>query len=283
MAYCTNCGAPLKGRYCQRCGAKSDQAPDMAPGAPPPASTGPAGPPAQAPPRQSKALTYVLLGCAGVVVLALVGAIALGLFVRQKAAEMGRDPAMAAVKMAAALTPDIEVVNADEATGRITLRNKKTGKTVTMDVEDVQKGRISFEGEGGERVTIQGEGEGTSGAFRITTPEGEFRAGTAIPRNLPSWIPLCPGAEREQVVVAESEREGLGTLHLTCSGSVEDVAAFYERQLKAAGMAVEKQRVLAGSSNMVTLKAERSGGESLTATILSAEEGTAAHLVYKSR
>ena len=60
----------------------------------------------------------------------------------------------------AALNPNVEVVSTDERAGKITLRDKQTGKTVTFDARDVQKGHISFEGDNGEKVEIQGEGQG---------------------------------------------------------------------------------------------------------------------------
>jgi hypothetical protein len=188
---------------------------------------------------------------------------------------------MAAAKMVAALNPEIEVVSADEATGRITLREKKTGKTVTMDFRDVQKGRIRFEGEGGERVEIEGDKE--KGSFRLKTPEGEFRAGSGSLAALPRWVPLCPGAEPAGTFSAQGVKEATGMLHVKCRGTVEEVAAFYERELKAAGMAVERQAIQSGAAGMVILKGERQGGESLNATILSTDEGTVGHLVYKAR
>lgn len=282
MAYCTNCGAPMEGLYCTQCGAKSAEAGDPASGTPP-AGLPPSETFSQTPPRKNKVLMYALFGCGGVLVVALAAAIALGLFVRQKAGDVGRNPAMAAAKMVAALNPDIEVVSADEASGRITLREKKTGKTVTMDFRDVQKGRIRFEGEGGERVEIESEGEGKSGSVRMTTPEGEFRAGRGSLGALPSWVPLCPGAEPAGAFSAQSVQESTGMVHVKCRGSVEEVAAFCERELKGAGMKVERQAILTGAANMVILKGERRGGESVNATILSTDEGTVAQLVYKLR
>lgn len=283
MAYCTNCGAPMEGLYCTQCGARSAEGGEPVSGAPPPSGSPPSGASSPASPGKSKTLMYVLFGCGGVLVVALAAAIALGLFVRQKAGDVGRNPAMAAAKMVAALNPDIEVVSADEASGRITLREKKTGKTITMDFRDVQKGRISFEGDGGERVEIESEGEGKSGTFRMKTPEGELRAGAGSLASLPSWVPVCPGAAPGEAFSAQSVEERTGTVHLKCRGPVEEVAAFYERQLKAAGMKVQRQAVLAGEANMVILGGQGRSGEELNVTVMSTDEGTAAHLVYKHR
>jgi hypothetical protein len=58
--------------------------------------------------------------------------------------KFGNNPGFAAAKMMTALNPDVDVVKADENTGKITLRDKKTGKTAVLDFQDIQKGRISF-------------------------------------------------------------------------------------------------------------------------------------------
>lgn len=277
MPFCTNCGAPLEGEYCTQCGAKSG----VASHTPPPSPPGTAAPP---PAGRNKILTYVLLGCGGVIVVGLVAAITLGLFVRQKAGDIGKNPAMAAAKMVAALNPDIEVVSADEATGRITLREKKTGKTVTMDFRDVQKGRIRFEGEGGERVEIETEGEGKPGSVRMTTPEGEFRTGQGSLASLPDWVPLCPGAQPGGAFSAQSLKEDTGMLQLRCGGSVEQVATFYEGELKAAGMVVRRQALQSGGAHLVILTGEdRQTGRSLSATVASSDGSTTANILYKNR
>ncbi|MCL6546407.1 MAG: hypothetical protein K6T61_14370 [Bryobacteraceae bacterium] len=277
MPFCTNCGAPMEGLYCTKCGAKSGEASETPSAPTPPSATTP-------PARKSKVLTYVLLGCGGLVVVAVVSAIALGLFVRQRAGDISKNPAMAAAKMVAALNPDIEVVSADEATGRITLREKKTGKTITMDFRDVQKGRIRFEDESGERVDIETEGEGKSGSFRVTTPEGEFRAGQGSLADLPSLVPLCPGAQPSGAFSAQSLKEDSGMLQIRCGGSVEQVTAFYEGAMKAVGMSVQRHAAVSGGAHLVILTGEnRSAGHSMNATITSSDGGTAANILYKSR
>jgi len=169
MAFCTNCGAPLQGQFCVKCGAKAD------------AGTPPAAAPSEqaAPPqRKSKVLVWVLLGCGGLIALVLIAMLALGLFIRHRASEFGGNPGFAAAKMLAAMNPNVEVVAADEATGKITLRHKRTGKTVTLDFRDVQEGRISFEDEDGKKVEIETRGEGGRGSVTVKEPDGTTRDST---------------------------------------------------------------------------------------------------------
>src|SRR3984893_115184 len=158
MAFCTNCGASMEGQFCTKCGANSAAVtPEgVQPAAAPPAAPQ-AGPPA---PKKSNVLVWVLAGGGGLIVIIIFVMMAVSFFVARKASEFGKNPGFAAAKMMASLNPNVEVVKADENTGKITLRDKQTGKTVTLDFEDIQKGRISFEGEGGEKAVLLGEGEG---------------------------------------------------------------------------------------------------------------------------
>jgi len=277
MAFCTSCGAPLEGSFCTQCGAKSGEE----------ASAGPASQvqsPVQAPARKSKALTYVLFGCGGLIVIAIVSAIAFGLFVRQKAGDFSKNPAMAAARMVAAMNPDIEVVSADEATGRITLREKKTGKTVTMDFREIQKGRITFEGDEGESVDIHAQGGGDSGSMTVRSKDGTMVIGQGSLAQVPRWVPRCPGAQPAGSVSSQGQNEDGGMLHLKCDGSVEEVAAYYERELKREGMTVKRQAILSGETNMVMLTAQEPGsGHGVNATVLASGEGTVAQLVYQTK
>src|ERR1700731_1582662 len=53
MAFCSNCGAAVDGRFCPKCGSAIDAGAPAGPGAPPPAAPGPpppAGPPLGGPP-----------------------------------------------------------------------------------------------------------------------------------------------------------------------------------------------------------------------------------------
>ena len=177
MAFCTNCGASMEGRFCTKCGAMADAvAPEGAqPAAPPPAAP-PAGPPVGPPAaKKSNVLVWVLGGCGGLILIAILVMMAVSFFVARKAHEFGKNPGFAAAKMMASLNPNVDVVKADEDTGKITLRDKKTGKTVTLDFRDIQKGRLSFEGEGGEKIDIQGEAQGGAGSMTIKGPDGSMQ------------------------------------------------------------------------------------------------------------
>lgn len=86
---------------------------------------------------------YVLAGCLGLVVIGVLIVAGTGYFVAKKVKDAGVDPALfrtnpmvAAAKVLARNNPDLDVLSVDKDTGVVTVRQKSTGKTVTLDFED---------------------------------------------------------------------------------------------------------------------------------------------------
>lgn len=200
----------------------------MASYAPPP----PPPPPAQ-PSGKTSPLVWILLGCGGLILLvgiAAIVALSYGWHVFQ------RNPAATIAKIALAANPNAEVVSMDEDRGKVVIRDKRTGKTVTLNLEDVKRGRISFEGERGERVTIQGQGE--SGAVKVESPEGTATFGAGGPVKLPSWFPAYSGVTPRGTYSFSDNASDAAGFQFTTSDSPEQVLQFYETGLKNAGLKV---------------------------------------------
>ncbi len=213
------------------------------------------------------------------IVLGLICSLALGLFVRNKASEFGGNPAFAAARMMASMNPNVEVVEADEGSGKITLRDKRTGKTVTMDFRDIQKGRISFEGENGEKVDIAGEGE--KGSVSVKTNEGTAQFGAGSLADVPGWVPKYPGAEAVGTFSSQTEGKEGGAFQLKCSGSVQKVADYYEQSLKSAGMTIQRQMMPGGAGVAMVKGTDSAQGREITVTVMGGEGGAIAHVVYE--
>ncbi len=281
MAYCTNCGAPLEGQFCQNCGARAGEQPPEASSA----ASG-AGPEAQATPpafKRSKALTWTLVGCGGLLAAVLIAAIALGIFVRRQAGDLGSNPGFAAAKMIAAMNPDIEVVKADERTGKITLREKKTGKTVTLDFRDIQKGRISFEGDQGERVDVETEGEGERGSVRVKTEKGTLEWGAGSSDQAPDWVPRYPGGKITGSFSGNGAGRLSGGLQISSQDSVQKVADFYESALKSAGMQTERSSFSSAGQQVISVKGTTADGRQVVATVTNAGGETTAAVMYSEQ
>ena len=195
MPFCSSCGSPMEGNFCAKCGTRTGSTATA--GSPPPAATPIATPPGTGAPAKEKGTAVLDPGGGGIFVLTSIAVIGGGLFVAHKVKQAGIDPelieknpGLAAAKMIAAMNPDVDVVSTDENSGTITLRDKKSGETVTMNFEDVEKGRIVFEGKGGEKVEIQGQGEGSSRSLRVDSSEGSMVFGAGAASFQLGWPPI---------------------------------------------------------------------------------------------
>ncbi|HWN97740.1 MAG TPA: hypothetical protein VNS63_00560 [Blastocatellia bacterium] len=195
------------------------------------------------PQKKSNVLTYILVGCGTFVILGVIAVVAGGYFVWNKAKEAGLDPelmqkqpALAAAKMMVAMNPDIELVSVDEAKGLITVKDKKTGETVTINLADAQKGKVVFKKDGEDDVTVEGKANETAGSLEVKTKEGVAKFGSAAAEEgLPEWFPPYPGANVHGNYSSHGKDGYAGGFQFTTQDSVEQVIKFYEDNLRQAG------------------------------------------------
>jgi hypothetical protein len=230
MGFCTNCGAALQGQFCTKCGQSASE--PVTPAASMPAPVAVAG-------GKRTIWPYFLFGCLGLIVLSVLAMVGTGLFVAKKVKDAGldpglmeRNPAAAVAKILATVNPDIEILNFDEARGIIRVREKSTGKVMTLNFEDAKRGKIVFQEEGKGEVRIEGEG----GKVQIKTPEGTAEIGTGTLK-LPAWLPAYPSIASVDMNVTSSDG---GMAVFRSKDDTAAVADFYESALNKAGMKVNK-------------------------------------------
>lgn len=228
MAFCTNCGAALQGQFCTKCGQSASEPVT-------PVAAAPAAPVA----AKRTIWPYFLFGCLGLIVLSVLAMVGTGLFVAKKVKDAGldpdlmqRNPAAAVAKVLATVNPDIEVLDFDEQRGIIRVREKSTGKVMTLNFEDAKRGRIVFQEEGKGEVKIEGEG----GKVQVTTPEGTAEIGTGTLK-LPAWLPAYPTISSVDMNVTSGDG---GMAVFRSKDDTAAVAGFYESALNKAGMKVNK-------------------------------------------
>ncbi len=222
----------------------------------------PATPGSMPPRKKTSPWVWIVAGVLGFLLLIVVALSVGAYFVYHKAREYGvaaeKNPGLAAAKLLAAINPDVEVVSTDDNRGLITIRDKKTGKTVTINFEDIQKGRISFEEEGKERVSIEAKGE-DSDSLELKSGGETVRFGAGGPLKLPDWFSSYPGAKVSNTYVSQGKETGVTGFHFTTSDSVDQVARFYERGLKKSGLKVQTHMLSANdktSGGIVSAKDE---------------------------
>jgi len=195
-----------------------------APAAAPMAATPVAAAPAK---RGLSPIVWVLIIVGGLILLTIVGVVGAGFFLVHKAHQAGfdselmqRNPGYATAKMIIAMNPEVEEVSHDEASGTITVREKKTGKVTTMNFGDIKNGHFSFsaQDDNGKTATMEfGEGAG----------------------KLPSWVPVYPGAKAEggfSATGGAGQNEEGGTVAFSTSDASSKVMSFYQDKAKDLGM-----------------------------------------------
>jgi hypothetical protein len=282
MAFCSDCGKPVTGVFCANCGNQ------VGAGAP-------AAPPAAAALRKGVSPIVWILGIvAGIFVLGMVMLIGGGLFVAHKVKQVGfdpdlwrRNPGVAAAKMIAATNPDVSVVSVNERAGVITLKDKRTGETVTLNFEDVKNGRISFQGKGADdRITIDAHGDGATGTMEMKSAEGAVKFGAGAAAKIPTWMPSYPASNPQGNFSAQSkDGSESGSFLFVTKDAPSAVLSFYEQNLKGAGFQI--------TSNITTQSAGQNGGlltaedsgtkRKVVVTVGTSNEGTTANIMFEAK
>ncbi len=209
---------------------------------PPPPPVGPAGPP---PKKGLPALAWVGIGCGAIVILLIVVLAGLGWWGVQKAKQAGIDPelmqkqpGLAAVKMMVAANPELEMVKVDEEDGIATVRNKKTGDLMTVNLKDAAKGKVSFSS-GGKEMSIEASGEGKTGSVKISGgEEGNMTFGAGSEQQVPEWVPLYPGTEPKGGFFVKGKAGVRGSFQLETGDDAETILDYYRKALEDGGFSV---------------------------------------------
>jgi hypothetical protein len=245
------------------------------------------------PQKKSNALVWVLVGCGAFLIIGVIAVVLGGYFFLNKAKEAGLDPALiekkpalAVAKMVVAANPDVEMVSVDDEKGLITVRDKKTGETVTVNLEEAESGKITFKGhDKGEEVSLEAKGEGEQGSLEIKTGEGTAKFGNVSIDKLPDWLPVYPGVEVQGSYAAESKGSLTGGFHFLTSDTPEKVIGFYEDGLKRAGMSVNTNILQQNGKVAGGMATSEGANKKRTATInaVAGESGTQVTVVFEVR
>lgn len=202
----------------------------------------------------------VAIGCGvvlviGIIVLAV--ALVTGVqFLSKKAEEAGIDadlikknPALATAKMIVAANPELELVEVDEKAGTVTIRNKKTGEKLTVDFEDIEKGRLTFKTDEGEMTFSTDE----SGAgVKLKDEKGEVKSLEFGKTELPDWMPLFPGELNIDFTISDEESR-YGNFTIKTDSGAEKVRDFYVSKLENLGLSTEVSSFETDDTRTITI------------------------------
>jgi hypothetical protein len=202
----------------------------------------------QVPPPPGKkgmgVLGWLAIGCLVVVVLGLGTCYAVSRFATNKLKQYVENPEMTAAKLIVGANPDYELVSTDDAAGKLTIKNKSTGEQVTVTLSELREGKLSFATPEGQSSIAFG-----AGGVKVTDAQGQ-ETSISLPSagsDLPEWVPAYAGSEVNKVMSTANKRQRAGTFILNTDGTVQQVADFYEKELRAAGLDADKSIASMGS------------------------------------
>jgi hypothetical protein len=243
------------------------------------------------PPQKSNALTYILIGCGTFVILGVIAFAVGGYYVWNKAKQAGLDPelmqkqpTLAAAKIMVALNPEIELVSVDEAKGLITIKDKKTGETITINLEQAQSGKVVFKKDGEDEASFEADGE--KGSLEVKTKEGVAKFGSAAAaEGLPDWFPAYPGAKVQGNYSTHGQDGYSGGYQFTTEDPVERVVRFYEDSLKQIGFKMTTNIAQADGKTTGGIATGEDAAKKRTAfvTVSASEEGTQVSVILTSK
>lgn len=186
------------------------------------------------------ALAWVGIGCGVLIIIFLIVLFAGGLFVANKVKDVADDynknPELATARMIVKLNPEIEEVGVDEEAGTITIRDVESGKTVTANFKDFKDGKFTLTGDDGETVTFDADTSEDGGSMSVSSGDESWTVATGDKSApVPDWVPVPDeGAAGSHHTMTDGSGYG-GSVIFMSDQSVDDLIAFFQKELKADG------------------------------------------------
>lgn len=230
-------------------------------------------------------LAWVGIGCGLLLVIGGIATVAgigfLGFKAKEMAADFEANPALSTAKLVAFADDSLEVVDSNEEEQTVTFL--KDGKEVVLSFEDIENGNFSWTTEEGS-FEINASDAAENGTVTITTPDGESSFGAGNAADVPKWIVLPPRhQDLESSYSATTDGVTTGAISVKSPDSVDDVKAFYQKELEDAGYEVSVGSFSTGGTRQDTVSGTRNNGEEMMNTVISSQgsEPTMVIIQYK--
>jgi hypothetical protein len=167
----------------------------------------------------TKKIVMALLILAAILIAAMIG---MGLFVAKKAVDFVENPVGTAAALLKAANADLEVLETNEKSGTIRVRDKKKNETYEINFEDLKKGKVTViqQAPGGEEKVAFEMGKDTKA---------------------PAWVPAYPGAKVAGGFRGANADKERGFASMISTDPPAKVAAHYEAELKKAGYTITRK------------------------------------------
>ena len=146
---------------------------------------------------------------------------------------MQKNPGLAMAKMVTAMNPDYETVKTNDREGTIVVREKSSGKVMTLKFDPDTKKMVIITDDG-KQASVTVDGNGVS----AQSSEGSVKFGTSAGNNVPSWVPVYPGWAPEGTYASTSAEGSQNTFTFKSKDSATKIITYYSDALKSAGFAI---------------------------------------------
>lgn len=218
------------------------------------------GVPASAPAKSGVPVwAWLLIGAMALVLLVGVAGSVFAYFLAQKVL---KNPGAAIAQIAAAANPDLEVLEVNDQTGKLTVRDNKSGKTLTIDADSIKDGRIT-----------------------IDTNEGHAEIGAGANVKVPGWIHLPADVKIVGGLSGDSEKGAGGSVVFHTGESLDQLKSFFESKYKDAGFVQSTSSVTKddGAKALQLVFTKESRNRTITITAARTGNGSSGTVVYAEK
>ncbi|MGA3072477.1 MAG: zinc ribbon domain-containing protein [Bryobacteraceae bacterium] len=292
MAFCQNCGAQMNGEFCVACGTRAKSSDASSAAAPPQATPVQAAPGATpAVPRKTSPIVWILVAVLALFVMFGIAVVGGGIFLVHKAKQAGLDPdlmrnnpGLATAKLLVATNPDLEVVSTDDARGLITIRQRSTGKTMTVNFDEIKRGRLTFKEDGKDAVTLETHGDGNTGSLQMKAGSESLNIG-ANQATLPAWVPAYPNSKPASTFSLNAKEGTTASFQFQTQDAPKDVVGFYETGLKQAGFRINATSTSesGGSSGGLVSAEDAANKRTVVVAVGTGDKGTTVSVTYSQK
>jgi archaellum component FlaG (FlaF/FlaG flagellin family) len=150
---------------------------------------------------------------------------------------MKKNPGLAMAKMATAINPDYETVSTDDSTGTIVVREKSTGKKITMKFDPETKQMVVTDSDG-KQSSVKVDTSGANGGVTLQSADGTVKFGSAAGTSAPAWVPVYPGSSPQNTMSSTTPDGSQNTFTFKSPDAASKIIAYYSDQLKSGGFSI---------------------------------------------
>jgi hypothetical protein len=221
---------------------------------PPPPPQNPYAPQSPVGPKKTSPWVWVGLGCLVILLVCAATCVFIGYKAKHLAEKYKDNPELLAAELMIKANPDLEEVSSDKDAKTVTVRDKKTGKEMTFNFEDIKNGKFSMEGSDGSKVNVG------DGGVQVTDEKGQTTT-------------IAGGVATSTSSFSATGANGGAITMLETTDSADQALSFYEGKLKDAGFTVDKNAYQVNNQTAGGTITAKNGGDKGEVTVLVGAQG----------